>query len=172
MAITTQLLDKFGFLRNSNSITKEIRNHFPDFLGIGAQKAGTTWLYENLRRHPQMYLPNTKEIHYFDWYFYKSIHWYCKHFMAVEKNKLKGEITPCYSTLSENKIKLIHKINPQLKIILILRNPIERAWSQAVMNLAKKANTKSNLAIVDLFSIIKIATNTLLENLFTVLGFL
>ena len=39
---------------------------FPDFLGIGAQKAGTTWLHENLRRHPELFLPEEKELHYFD----------------------------------------------------------------------------------------------------------
>jgi len=39
---------------------------YPQFLGIGAQKAGTTWLYENLRRHPQLWLPPVKELHYFD----------------------------------------------------------------------------------------------------------
>jgi len=38
----------------------------PDFLGIGAQRAGTTWLHENLRRHPQVWLPPLKELHYFD----------------------------------------------------------------------------------------------------------
>jgi hypothetical protein len=49
-------------------------------------------------------------------------------------------------------------MNPKLKIILLLRNPIERAWSQAVMNLVK--TKRANIAIVDLFSIIKIATST------------
>ena len=39
---------------------------YPRFLGIGAQKAGTTWLYENLRRHPQLWLPPVKELHYLD----------------------------------------------------------------------------------------------------------
>src|SRR3712207_3654799 len=38
---------------------------FPDFIGIGAQKAGTTWLYHNLRTHPQIWIPR-KEVHYFD----------------------------------------------------------------------------------------------------------
>src|SRR5262245_13183400 len=41
-------------------------SRFPDFLGIGAQKAGTTWLYEQLRRHPDVWLPPEKELHYFD----------------------------------------------------------------------------------------------------------
>ena len=38
---------------------------FPDFIGIGAQKAGTTWLHRNLQAHPQIYMPR-KEVHYFD----------------------------------------------------------------------------------------------------------
>ena len=38
---------------------------YPDFIGIGAQKAGTTWLYHNLRNHPQIWIPR-KEVHYFD----------------------------------------------------------------------------------------------------------
>ena len=48
---------------------------YPDFIGIGAQKAGTTWLYQNLRAHPEIWMPEEKEIHYFD-----------------EKIKLKGGI--------------------------------------------------------------------------------
>ena len=39
---------------------------FPDFIGIGAQKAGTTWLDRNLRAHPQIWMPERKELHYFD----------------------------------------------------------------------------------------------------------
>jgi len=39
---------------------------YPDFIGIGAQKAGTTWLYQNLRSHPDIWMPKEKEIHYFD----------------------------------------------------------------------------------------------------------
>tara|TARA_B110000444_G_scaffold238986_1_gene253031 strand:- start:1350 stop:2192 length:843 start_codon:yes stop_codon:yes gene_type:complete len=158
MAFIPAILDKIGFLRNNLLTSKETATNFPDFLGIGAQKSGTTWLYKNLRKHPQLYLPETKEIHYFDWYFYKSINWYYKYFKGAKKNQVTGEINPCYSTLSEKKIKLIHKMNPKLKIILLLRNPIERAWSQAVMNLVKRK--KANIAKVDLFSIIKIATST------------
>ncbi len=39
---------------------------YPDFVGIGAQKAGTTWLYHNLRAHPEIWMPPRKEIHYFN----------------------------------------------------------------------------------------------------------
>jgi hypothetical protein len=153
MTITTKLLDKIGFIRNNRLISKKSTNLFPDFLGIGAQKSGTTWLYENLRIHSQLYLPKTKEIHFFDWYFYKSINWYYKHFENAEISQVKGEITPSYSILSEDKIRLIHAINPRLKIILLLRNPIERTWSQAVMNLVKNNEGNTNFPITDLYSI-------------------
>ena len=157
MTITTKLLDKIGFLRNNLLISKISPNIFPEFLGIGAQKSGTTWLYENLKKHPQLYLPKTKEIHFFDWHFYKSINWYCQHFKNAKISQVKGEVTPCYSILSDEKIRFIHELNPKLKIILLLRNPIERAWSQAVMNLVKKKNTKTNFPIIDLISIIQLA---------------
>lgn len=161
MAITPVILDKIGFLRNSLFTSKETTTNFPDFLGIGAQKSGTTWLYKNLRKHPQLYIPKIKEIHYFNWYFYKSINWYCKYFKDAKKTQVTGEINPGYSDLSDRKIKFIHKMNPNLKIILLLRNPIERAWSQAVMNLVKTKKTKkANIPIIDLFSIIKRATST------------
>jgi hypothetical protein len=161
MAIIPAILDKIGFLRNNLLTSKETTTNFPDFLGIGAQKSGTTWLYKNLRKHPQLYIPKIKEIHYFNWYFYKSINWYCKYFKDAKKTQVTGEINPGYSDLCERKIKFIHKMNPKLKIILLLRNPIERAWSQAVMNLVKtKKNKKANIPIIDLFSVIKRATST------------
>ena len=89
-----------------------------------------------MRKHPQLYLPETKEIHFFDWYFYKSLNWYCKHFKDAKVIQIKGEVTPGYSIISEKKIRFIKKINSNLKIILLLRNPIERAWSHAIMNLS------------------------------------
>ena len=159
MAITTKILDKIGFLRNGSFFLRKPLNNFPDFLGIGAQKSGTTWLYKNLKEHPEIFLPQTKEIHFFDWYFYKSINWYCSYFRDAKRYQKKGEITPCYSTLSEEKIKAIQEMNPKLKIILLLRNPIERAWSQAVMNLSKNNGKVKNFELVDLFTIIKIATS-------------
>ena len=147
MTITTEILDKIGFLRNNLLISKNSSTNFPDFIGIGAQKSGTSWLFKNLRKHPQLYFPETKEIHFFDWYFYKGLNWYCKHFKDADISQYKGEITPCYSILSEEKIKFIHQINPKLKIILLLRNPIERAWSHAVMNLVKRTKREINLIL-------------------------
>lgn len=109
----------------------------PDFLGIGAQKCGTTWLYENLARHPNLFLPAVKELHYFDWHFRRPLSWYCDKF-APGAGLTLGEITPNYCTLAAERIAFIRKIMPEVRLIFLMRNPIDRAWSQAVMNLAEK----------------------------------
>ncbi len=111
-----------------------------NFLGIGAQKAGTTWLYTQLARHPQVGFPKGKEIHFWDWVQAGrrpcDIGWYLRQFGA-DAGRVLGEITPDYAVLEERYIRQIHNLNPDLKILFILRNPIERAWSAARMGLAR-----------------------------------
>jgi hypothetical protein len=109
----------------------------PDFLGIGAQKAGTTWLYENLRLHPDLFLPRPKELHFFDWHFYGTLRSYARNF-EPGRGKVKGEITPGYSIVDRRRIKFIHWLLPDVRLLMLIRNPMERAWSQALMNLVKK----------------------------------
>ena len=111
----------------------------PNFLGIGAQKAGTTWLYENLRHHPDLYLPEPKELHYFDWEFHKPLKSYSNKFRPG-CHKVKGEITPGYSIIPLERIQFIQNIMPDVKLIFLMRNPIRRAYSQALMNLVKLRN--------------------------------
>jgi hypothetical protein len=106
----------------------------PDFLGIGAQKAGTTWLWENLRRHPEIFVPEKKELHYFDNKFDRSLRYYTDRF-AEAGGRVKGEITPAYGILPQERIRFIRAIMPHLRLIFLMRNPVERAWSQAVMDL-------------------------------------
>jgi hypothetical protein len=156
---------------------------FPDFLGIGAQKAGTTWLNTQLKQHPGIWLPPYKELHYFDrsrqrlpealeyrfsvferqklkrlpgrlyreyrrgnlekcaWYLryhflYRSDAWYASLFKQG-KGKVKGEITPGYSVLEREDVAAIHALMPDLKLIFLMRDPIERAWSHARMYLGR-----------------------------------
>ncbi|MCI0607232.1 sulfotransferase [bacterium] len=156
-----------------------------DFLGIGVQRAGTTWLWRKLRQHPAIWMPPIKELHYFsrattypspshlsekylrDRLFGKEI--YHKHFRTLMwghigrsikrhsvrrlrwmsryyfgtyddnwyrslfkegEGLVKGEITPSYSILQAEDVAHIKMLFPSLKIILLLRNPIDRAWSQ------------------------------------------
>lgn len=106
------------------------------FLGIGAQKAGTTWLHSMLSQHPQLYLPEAKELHYWDkQYPHAPVQAYLDFFHRV--GYLEGEITPSYALLPISTIQVIYQHLPDLKLIYSLRNPIERAWSAACMFLTK-----------------------------------
>lgn len=109
----------------------------PDFLGIGGIKAATTWLHENLRRHPETFLPDGKELHYFDLRLHKRLSWYAGHFEPAG-DRVAGEITPAYGLLSDARIKAVAQVVPDVRLILIIRNPIDRAWSHASMKLARE----------------------------------
>lgn len=104
----------------------------PDFLGIGAQKAGTTWLWENLRRHPEVFVPERKELHYWDNKWERPLAYYAKRF-ADGAGRVRGEITPAYGILPAERIRFIHRLLPDLRLVLLLRNPVDRAWSQLAM---------------------------------------
>ncbi|MGR8933317.1 MAG: sulfotransferase domain-containing protein [Gammaproteobacteria bacterium] len=113
----------------------------PSFMCIGAQKAGTTWLYEMLSKHPEVGFSEKKEIHFWDKEanYSKGLGWYLSLF---ETDKVYGDITPAYALLPSEKIKEVHHLNPNLKILFILRNPIERAWSMALMQLRASPKRK------------------------------
>ena len=159
---------------------------YPDFLVIGAQKAGTTWLDRSLRIHPQIWMPREKELHYFDekarldggprarlrgdrpaderWrrqvkshlknfkrspkdLKWRNVRWDLKYFLRKpndewyaslfepDEDQIAGETTPDYSILGKREISHVREIMPQAKIILMMRNPVERPWSVADMGL-------------------------------------
>lgn len=105
-----------------------------DFLGVGAQKAGTTALDAYLRMHPALCMANVKEVHFFDedqTYFQRALAGYAGyhlHFAPTATTKLVGEITPAYIYWSDVP-RRIWQYNPAMKLIAILRNPITRAFS-------------------------------------------
>lgn len=112
------------------------------FLGIGAQKSGTTWLYFNLIRHPDLYLPDgVKELHYWDANFHRGFEWYQAFFAANTAGRAAGEITPAYAILEPEKIRDVHAHFPDLKLIYLMRNPVHRAWSGAQMALGRAEMT-------------------------------
>lgn len=145
----------------------------PMFLGIGAQRSGSTWLHQNLQAHKEIWLTPIKEVHYFDrlregpflceeykrrlkiragkakasllskqwpfanfWWDLKffcmprSDRWYSSLFPAG-KTLVTGDITPAYSTLSGEVVSMIKEMNPNVKVIFLMRDPIDRSWSQA-----------------------------------------
>jgi len=109
----------------------------PDFIGIGAQRAGTTRLYELLKQHPDICLPSyRKEVHYFDRYYHKGERWY-RSLFGYCKGKIAGEITPAY-IYDKKCAERIYKLLPDVKLIAILRNPIDRAYSQFKFTIREK----------------------------------
>ena len=108
----------------------------PAFLGIGAQKSGTTWLHARLREHPSIFLPEEKELHYFDWNFHRPLAGYALDFQDAGE-RLAGEITPGYAILPDDRIDFIARVMPDVRVIYLMRDPVERAWSQVVMNVVE-----------------------------------
>jgi len=108
----------------------------PAFLGIGAQKAGTTWLHANLAEHPAVFLPEVKELHWIDWNWHRSVEAYASWFESAG-DRLAGEITPAYAIAPEDRVAAIAGMMPGLRAIMLLRDPVERAWSQTMMNLVR-----------------------------------
>lgn len=100
-----------------------------DFIGLGAQKSGTSWAYACLYEHPQICAP-IKEIHFFSRPRYENgREWYEAHFKKCDEKKLKGEFSTSY-LYSEEAPQRIRAMYPNAKLIAILRNPIDRAYSQ------------------------------------------
>ena len=104
----------------------------PTFLIIGSQKAGTTSLYNVLKRHPQIFMPETKEINFFfhEHLYKRGIEFYKQYFTNISKKcKAIGEASPGYICHPEAP-KRIKKYLPDVKLILTVRNPVDRAYSQ------------------------------------------
>ena len=111
-----------------------------NFLGIGAQKAGTTWLYEQLNRHPQLAFPLGKEAHFWNRpHDAAAVADYLDRFARIDA--IAGEITPAYGMLPIETVREIHRHAPRLRLIYLIRNPIERAWSSALMALQRAEMT-------------------------------
>lgn len=111
-----------------------------DFIGIGVAKSGTTWVAECLEEHPEILFPGQKELFFFNkkpaYLFYdekltnhhKGIQWYLNQFPEPQKNKIMGEFATNYYN-DPDAAKEIKKHFPNIKIIAILRNPVNMLYS-------------------------------------------
>ena len=105
------------------------QNRVPDFLGLGVQKGGTTTLHTLLAAHPQLMLPKKKELHFFTHRYWRGKRWYGRQFRAATPDQRCGEITPYY-IFHPLVPERIHRCCPKARLIVLLRDPVERALSQ------------------------------------------
>ncbi|MBZ8179809.1 sulfotransferase family protein [Oscillatoria salina] len=120
----------------------------PTFLIIGVQKAGTTSIYDYLQAHPQVYMSPIKEINFFqvDWdnadeetkakkpNGINSWEKYCQLFADARDELALGEASPNYLFKYQDSAENIHRYLPDVKTIAILRDPVERAYSDYLMH--------------------------------------
>jgi len=115
-----------------------------DFIIAGAQKAGTTALFDYLGEHPQIGLSDVKEVHFFD---DETRDWaapdygaYHARFGLADRSRRWGEATPIY-LYWKNSIERIAAYNPAIRLIVLLRDPVARAFSHWKMEFARGAET-------------------------------
>ena len=102
---------------------------FPAFIGVGAQKAGTTTLHSLLARQQQFFLPACKEVHYFSLHYSQGLEWYGQHFDGAEPSQLLGEITPYYLFHPQAAKRIHNALGSGVKIVILLRDPVARTLS-------------------------------------------
>jgi len=112
------------------------RRQLPGFIIIGAQRGGTTSLYNYLIDHPQVGAATRKEVHFFDRYFEKGIDWYRAHFPRRGEFVIVGEASPYYLFHPEAPQRILAAM-PRAKCIALLRNPIDRAYSHFHFEVAR-----------------------------------
>ena len=114
----------------------------PTFLGIGSMRCGSTWLYEVLKLHPDIRMSDCKEMDFFfmPQMLQYDLRWYEAHFKpdkGSQPKPIRGEISPRYARLKAWQVKRIAELLPNLRIILTLRHPIERVWSQTLYDFGR-----------------------------------
>jgi hypothetical protein len=122
----------------------------PDFVILGAMKSGTTTLFDTLAQHPQVLPSIAKEVHFFDTDHGNGLCWYRAHFpvdayarlqaLATGKKVVTGEGTPYY-LFHPHVPRRLHWVVPRAKLIALLRDPVDRAYSHYRHNLVTKEET-------------------------------
>lgn len=124
--------DKRHLKRSDNQfyrrhLRKRMRRYQDPRTYRNALRPGDSGFLKNLRWDAHFFLPKRDN----EWY---------QGVFRPQPGQIAGEITPAYSTMKVRVVKEIHGMNPDMRIIYLLRDPIERSWSSALMSLAKRAN--------------------------------
>jgi len=110
----------------------------PNFLCVGVEKCGTTSLYDLLKQHPQIGLSRFKETHFFNSHWDKGLDWYQEKFSHISSHcSAVGDITPAYHRFPDVIPRIQQTLGDQVKIIFMLREPRQRAFSHYIHDFAR-----------------------------------
>lgn len=141
---------------NDTTITA---GQLPTFIVIGAYKCGTTSLYRYLLQHPDIFMPARKELLYWSYVgksdgpasarSVRSLEAYLKYFESAGDTPARGEVSPEYLAQAATTAPEIHGAIPEVKLIAVLRDPVQRAWSDYLMYRLDGREAKSFEAALD-----------------------
>lgn len=103
-------------------------SRLPNFLYVGPDKAGSSWLHEMLLKHPDVYLSPAKDLYYFDRYYDRGLAWYASQFRDARDETIVGEVCQDY-LFHPQAAGRIHETLGPVRVMVSLRDPVERAWS-------------------------------------------
>jgi hypothetical protein len=133
------------------------RRRLPDYIIAGAQKSGTTSLWAYLSEHPDVDPAMTKEMSFFDVNYYRGMNWYRMHFPLEAISQESGGSPPAKLTGESTAYYMFHPLAPariaqelpRVKVILLLRNPVSRAFSHYQLKLRRRQETLSFEEAID-----------------------
>jgi Sulfotransferase domain len=121
------------------------------FLGIGVQKAATSWLHDMLSQHPEVLTSDPKELDFFTSHYDRGYRWYHARFLPGPRSARRGECSPSYFC-SRSAPDRAYRYNPELRLFCILRDPVKRAFSNHLHEVRKQhipAETPFEAAMLD-----------------------
>ncbi|HEX7135003.1 MAG TPA: sulfotransferase domain-containing protein [Iamia sp.] len=106
------------------------RTRLPDLVYIGPDKAGSTWLHQVLRWHPEVYAPEVKELFFFDRYHHRGPDWYRSHYAACPADAaVVADVTHDYLFDPAVPARMQVLLGDDVRLMVTLREPVDRAWS-------------------------------------------
>lgn len=125
----------------------------PNFLYVGAARSASTYIYQVLKEHPEIFTPPVKDLYFFNRNYAKGLSWYAGFFKEAEACKAAGEFTMDYfvDPVCAERIK---KDIPGCKILFCLREPVERAfdhyyWERLTFHYVSRKEFQSGLSFID-----------------------
>ncbi|MGI9502391.1 MAG: sulfotransferase family protein [Geminicoccaceae bacterium] len=108
----------------------------PTFLGLGAQKCASSWIHQVLQSHPDVFVSDPKELDFFTNIYNRGYTWYEQHFDGAGAAKAIGEVSPSYFC-DQQAPERVYRYDPDIKLVLSLRDPIKRAFSNHLHEIRK-----------------------------------